>query len=334
MKHDGQVPTCRKCHLPGHVARSCTNVICFNCDEVGHIYRDCSEAFKCSICKEDGHYAVDCHLSWWHRPTAVVGGDDDGDDGHLPPGDSSTPSSDVPPPNVLDPLPQPDVTPPSQSVSSAPTVSDAVLAFVPMPLVTGATDSTEVLLPSASSTATASAVTPTVSDTVLAAVSMPSTGSTEVPVPMSSASGCATASAVTPTDSDIVLADLSLPPADLLLANTADLNLGGLLDDLCLSPDPSSPDVDNPLLFSSSTESPVPPTPTPRLVDPEIVSTFNDPVQIVTAMRNATDSSGVKVKSKPIGRQPGKVVNSTIAPSRTSSKSTVAAPRQKANDSS
>ena len=70
VKHDGQVSTCRKCHLPDHVARVCPNVVCFNCDQLGHTYRDCTEPNKCSICKEDGHYAVDCPLSWWRRPTS------------------------------------------------------------------------------------------------------------------------------------------------------------------------------------------------------------------------------------------------------------------------
>ena len=70
MKHDGQVPTCRKCHRPDHVACACPNVVSFNCDQLGHTYRDCTESTKCSICKEDGHYAVDCPLSWWRRPTS------------------------------------------------------------------------------------------------------------------------------------------------------------------------------------------------------------------------------------------------------------------------
>ena len=70
VKHDGQVPTCRKCHIPDHVARACPNVVCFNCDQLGHTYWDCTKPNKCSICKEDGHYAVDCPLSWWRPPTS------------------------------------------------------------------------------------------------------------------------------------------------------------------------------------------------------------------------------------------------------------------------
>ena len=77
VKHEGQVPTCRKCHLPDHVAKVCPNVICFNCDQLGHTFSDCKEEIKCSICKEDGHYAIDCKLSWWRRPEKVDTGDND-----------------------------------------------------------------------------------------------------------------------------------------------------------------------------------------------------------------------------------------------------------------
>ena len=70
VKHEGQVPNCRKCDLPDEVARSCPNVICFNCDQLGHTFRDCTEPIKCSICKEDGYYTVDCPLSWGRPPSS------------------------------------------------------------------------------------------------------------------------------------------------------------------------------------------------------------------------------------------------------------------------
>ena len=70
VKHDGQVLACRKCHLPDHVACACPDVVCFNCDQLGHTYRDCTGPTKCRICKENGHYAVDCPLSWWRRPAS------------------------------------------------------------------------------------------------------------------------------------------------------------------------------------------------------------------------------------------------------------------------
>ena len=58
IKHEGQIPTCRKYHLPDHVARACPNVVCFNCDQLGHTFSDYTEDTKCSICKEDGHYTI------------------------------------------------------------------------------------------------------------------------------------------------------------------------------------------------------------------------------------------------------------------------------------
>ena len=70
VKHDGQVLACRKCHLPDHVARACPDVVCFNCDQLGHTYRDCTAPIKCRICKEDSHYAVDCPLFWLRRPAS------------------------------------------------------------------------------------------------------------------------------------------------------------------------------------------------------------------------------------------------------------------------
>ena len=38
-------------------------LVCFNCNQLGHTFSDCKEETKCSVCKEDGHYAIDCNLS-------------------------------------------------------------------------------------------------------------------------------------------------------------------------------------------------------------------------------------------------------------------------------
>ena len=63
VKHEGQVPSCRKRHLPDDVAKQYPNVICLNCDQLGHTFSDCTEETKCSVRKEDGHNAILCKLS-------------------------------------------------------------------------------------------------------------------------------------------------------------------------------------------------------------------------------------------------------------------------------
>ena len=161
VKHEGQTPTCRKCNRPGHLARSCPNEVCFNCDELGHQFRDCPEVTKCSICREDGHFAVDCRLSWWCRPPAAADDDDD-DVGNGPPparassqppsqssGASSTPpttelipppvssassaplSADIPPTSAMsaESTPQPDVT--SQPACASPPLSSQLAVTHP-----------------------------------------------------------------------------------------------------------------------------------------------------------------------------------------------------------
>ena len=141
VKHEGQVPTCRKCHLPDHVAKVCPNVICFNCDQLGHTFSDCKEEIKCSICKEDGHYAIDCKLSWWRRPEKVDTGDNDAAPAPLlesrpsqsppqPPPDE--PSSDGPPSSI--PLEQslPDIPPSQPPTQSSPDVLPPTPSCVPL----------------------------------------------------------------------------------------------------------------------------------------------------------------------------------------------------------
>lgn len=64
IKYNGQNPTCRECNRPDHFSNACTNKICFNCEGVGHEARDCSRPLLCCICKQEGHFGVNCEYSW------------------------------------------------------------------------------------------------------------------------------------------------------------------------------------------------------------------------------------------------------------------------------
>ena len=67
LSHDGQQHTCRRCNRAGHFASECQNVVCFNCDELGHQSRDCGENIRCCICKSEEHLARRCPFSWYKR---------------------------------------------------------------------------------------------------------------------------------------------------------------------------------------------------------------------------------------------------------------------------
>ena len=60
LKHDGQLPTCRRCNLAGHFSNNCNFKVCCNCENIRH------EASSCPApaCKEDAHRSRDCRYSW------------------------------------------------------------------------------------------------------------------------------------------------------------------------------------------------------------------------------------------------------------------------------
>ena len=125
VKHDGQTATCRKCNRPGHQAASCSNVLCFNCDELGHESPQCTAAKRCCICHDTGHLAADCPFSWRRRPArerdAPAAEDRPTAAGAPPPG--PVPSSPAAPP----PSPPPSIPPslPPSSLSSSSTSSSS-----------------------------------------------------------------------------------------------------------------------------------------------------------------------------------------------------------------
>ena len=64
LKHDGQVPTCRRCNLAGHFSNDCNLKVCFNCENIAHEAGSCPASPLCHFCKEAGHTSRECGYSW------------------------------------------------------------------------------------------------------------------------------------------------------------------------------------------------------------------------------------------------------------------------------
>ena len=64
FRYDGQPCTCRHCNQTGHYVNACHSIICYNCEELGHLASDCPHEILCNICKQPNHLAVTCPFSW------------------------------------------------------------------------------------------------------------------------------------------------------------------------------------------------------------------------------------------------------------------------------
>ena len=64
FRYDGQPRTCRHCNQTGHYVNACHSIICYNCEELGHLASDCPSDVLCNICKQPDHRAITCPFSW------------------------------------------------------------------------------------------------------------------------------------------------------------------------------------------------------------------------------------------------------------------------------
>ena len=55
---------CHKCNRCGHFAREWPNVVCFNCDDLAHISKECPDSPRCCMCKSLNHLVINCEYSW------------------------------------------------------------------------------------------------------------------------------------------------------------------------------------------------------------------------------------------------------------------------------
>lgn len=54
-----------------HFANECRNVVCFNCDELGHQAKECGGPVLCCICKSPEHRARRCPFAWHQSSSSL-----------------------------------------------------------------------------------------------------------------------------------------------------------------------------------------------------------------------------------------------------------------------
>ena len=63
FRYEGQPRTCCHCNQTGHYVNACHSIICYNCEELGHLASDCPHEVLCNICKQPDHRAITCPFS-------------------------------------------------------------------------------------------------------------------------------------------------------------------------------------------------------------------------------------------------------------------------------
>lgn len=289
LKHPNQTPTCRKCSLPGHVVKECPYQICFNCDNVGHVSRDCLEPVRSTIWHKVGHYAIDCDYSWQSHSVRHTAADPEVPPPHQPPPSQLRPLSLAPDvPSSTDIIPPTQSSQPSQpsqpsqlsqpSAAPSTTESDALLAAALPPSDVVASPEPSPTQPSGSSTATTSA-----------------------------SSGSSSSSSAQPTSCS------SVPDG------TPDISTASSTQESSSSP----------LLFSSSVPEPAPDVFQPPIEDGMGEDTGPSALSMagfIKAVSKRRRKSAVPVL---VNRRPAKITNAASPPSRKSTAPTAVSARKK-----
>lgn len=68
VRHRGQVKTCNKCGMEGHISKNCEKGWpCHKCGEEGHILKECPNSVRCSICRSEEHAYKQCPNTYAFR---------------------------------------------------------------------------------------------------------------------------------------------------------------------------------------------------------------------------------------------------------------------------